>query len=39
VMAIAMLLGRTGTLAAKRRAALAGKGSAVGAARSPQAVR
>lgn len=39
VMAIAMLLGRTGTLAAKRRAALVGLGAATGAARSAQAVR
>lgn len=39
VMAVAMLLGRTGTLAAKRRSALAGSAPAVGPARSPQAVR
>jgi hypothetical protein len=39
VMAIAMLLGRTGTLAAKRRTALAGQGPAFGSARSTQAAR
>ena len=39
VMAIAMLLGRTGTLAAKRRTALAGHGAADVPARSAQGVR
>jgi len=39
VMAIAMLLGRTGTLAAKRRTALAAGGAAVGPVRGTQAVR
>ena len=39
VMAIAMLIGRTGTLAAKRRVAFAGHSTAAGSVRSTQAVR
>jgi hypothetical protein len=39
VMAIAMLLGRTGTLAAKRRGAVAGPAGNGAAARGTQTVR